>query len=579
MSNRTTWTEFSLKTVLIFLVLAVPLIAAEPWPLDSDWVGLLGYDWNNLADAPDIPNCYADVVVDDNGYAAYFWTTETTIYFRLVLECTPIKVDPDNLWQFAWFVAFDVDEDNSPDWATMVGGISEVLTIAYNTGIDDDPETVVYSVADPLISGEVRVANAGWATFPGATYLDWQIPYSELIVPGYDRNITPTTSLRMILTTSSNEQLSVKDAAGSSTTLSGAFASSSTITLGNPGSFGSIYDSRDPDPLNDLGVWYRGETLTVDGKGWPPSGSSYYNGGNLNLQILDALQTIVWSGTITYDANGDLATVPAWPIDNTPGPGIYVITVEDPRNPGIWLSYDTFTISAPVMHIAKVVSPDSVDSGSNITYTISIWNSGDAAGNLVSVIDNLPTGFNYIPGSTSGLTTADPSINGQKIDWSGTWPIAIAGQPADSVTLSFSVNVGTLRGLHNNFASAGGSNFNLITTGNAAPVQVLGPSLVLSKIVDSATANPGSVLTYTIVFSNIGDGAAIAIYILETIPVNTTYIENSVSGSNLILQYSHDNGASYDASQTAPVTSLSFQRTIPLAPGESGTVSFQVTVD
>ncbi|NQV15600.1 DUF11 domain-containing protein [bacterium] len=416
------------KAIMVYFILSAPLIAAVPWPLDSEWIGLLQFNWNNLDDPADIPNCYADVINDENGYAAYYWASETAIFYRLTLRCTPMKVEPDNLWQFAWFVAFDVDDDNSPDWATMVGGISEVLEIAYNSGVDNDPETVVYSINDPLISGEVRVADAGWPSFPGATYLDWQIPYSALTVDGYDRNITASTPLKMFLTTSSNEQLSVKDAAGPSTTISGAFANAATIVLGNPGSFGFLYDTRDLDPASNLGVWYRGETVTVSGQGWPPSGSSYYNTGIRNVQILDTLLTVVWSGTITTNANGDVAAEPAWSIDNSTVPGIYVLAVEDPRTPGVYLTYDTFTISAPMMNISKIALTDSVESGSNATYTISVWNTGDTAGDLVSVIDYLATGFSYVPGSTSGLTTADPVIVGQELTWSGTWAVDLADQ-------------------------------------------------------------------------------------------------------------------------------------------------------
>ncbi len=105
------------------------------------------------------------------------------------------------------------------------------------------------------------------------------------------------------------------------------------------------------------------------------------------------------------------------------------------------------------------------------------------------------------------------------------------------------------------------------------------PQLSLSKSVDKNNAAPGEELTYTIIYSNIGDANATAVIILETIPDNTTYVTSSAAGSGITILYSHDDGNNYDTSETPPVTNLQFQRAAALTPGESGSVTFKVIID
>ncbi|MDM7925864.1 MAG: choice-of-anchor D domain-containing protein [bacterium] len=104
------------------------------------------------------------------------------------------------------------------------------------------------------------------------------------------------------------------------------------------------------------------------------------------------------------------------------------------------------------------------------------------------------------------------------------------------------------------------------------------PQLVLSKSVNKASALPGDELTYTIGYENIGDGNATAVTVLETVPSHTTFITGSVTASGMNVTYSHNNGASYDASDSAPVTHIRFQRPTALAPAESGEVTFKVRI-
>ena len=107
------------------------------------------------------------------------------------------------------------------------------------------------------------------------------------------------------------------------------------------------------------------------------------------------------------------------------------------------------------------------------------------------------------------------------------------------------------------------------------------PELTLTETVNLSVAAPGDTLTYTVVYLNVGVGLAKAVVVDEDIPENSTYVENSAAGDGveMNISFSHDNGNSYDFSQSAPVTHIRFARQPILPPGGDGTVTFKVVID
>ena len=62
--------------------------------------------------------------------------------------------------------------------------------------------------------------------------------------------------------------------------------------------------------------------------------------------------------------------------------------------------------------ITKGISPNAImaDTPGTFTYTIDITNVGTSNVKLEYIGDTLPAGFSYVPGSSSGVTTADPTV-------------------------------------------------------------------------------------------------------------------------------------------------------------------------
>jgi len=103
-------------------------------------------------------------------------------------------------------------------------------------------------------------------------------------------------------------------------------------------------------------------------------------------------------------------------------------------------------------------------------YTITISNPNTAAATLNSITDTLPTGFTYTPGSSTGATTADPTIAASTLTWAG--PIAVP--PGGTAVLHFGVTVSSTPGTYTNQATADAGADTVAGTGPTAPITVGG---------------------------------------------------------------------------------------------------------
>lgn len=145
--------------------------------------------------------------------------------------------------------------------------------------------------------------------------------------------------------------------------------------------------------------------------------------------------------------------------------------------------------------VTKTVDRPTVDAGDTVTYTIDIANAGTAAANLTSIVDELPPGFTYVPGSTTGATTADPSLSGSTLTWavSATVPAATGSTPGTQ-SISFDVIVSDTAGTYVNTATAVATDASVIGANGVAPVQVVG-SATTTTTGDTTTTTTGDTTT------------------------------------------------------------------------------------
>ena len=138
----------------------------------------------------------------------------------------------------------------------------------------------------------------------------------------------------------------------------------------------------------------------------------------------------------------------------------------------------------------KTADAASVVAGGSDGYTIKVQNPNASAVQLNSISDTLPSGFTYAAGSTSGVTTANPTVAGQGLTWSGPFSVPAGG----SVTLHFNVTASTTPGTYFNNAGADGGSFSVVPTGDTAAVTVTQATTSTSS---STTTTIGGTTTTT----------------------------------------------------------------------------------
>lgn len=158
----------------------------------------------------------------------------------------------------------------------------------------------------------------------------------------------------------------------------------------------------------------------------------------------------------------------------------------------------------------SLTTPDAENS-----YSIVITNPNTSEATINSVTDTLPEGFTYVVGSTSGLTTNEPTIEDQVMTWTGPF----LAPPLTSVAIRFDVRTPLVLDTYFNEATADAGEVTVAETGPTAPVTVVECLLefeVADLVVDetSGTAEvvvrrPGYTREATVTLTTI-DGTAVA---------------------------------------------------------------------
>ena len=519
--------------------LVCPLAGA--WPTDGQWVPVYR-GGAILQDANGDTNGARNIVSDATHAAAYLWNDGVSIFFRVRLDADPSGQGGQGLLQpFGWGVEFDTNQTAASfEWVIMVDGISkdETISLWQNTvqgtlgDPGDKPELLAASI---LLTGNFRVVQAD-TSFNGDRdyFLDYLFPYA---VFKQKTGLTDSSPLRVFEGSSSSANTLSEngaDLAGASDLLAG--FSDYVTPLGPRPTTGTVKFVADLSGAGDVTLVSAGNPLFVRvDDGDQNTDATARNTVTVTLVAPSGdsvTATLTETGINTGVFTASVPTTAAVPVsgDGTlqvaRGETVTVRYVDalDANLQANQLRTDQVEVLGAKLAITKTVTPGTVVAGGTVTYTITFGNSGTEAGNITQVQDFLPAGFSYVAGSTTGVTTTDPSVSGQTLAWAGNWAVAVGG----NATLSFQARASSAGGTYYNNVTASGSNFVAATTGNTAPVQVGAPQITLAKTVSAATAAPGAELVYAIAYRNAGNGSAHTLLIADSIPPYTTYVAGSL---------------------------------------------------
>lgn len=138
---------------------------------------------------------------------------------------------------------------------------------------------------------------------------------------------------------------------------------------------------------------------------------------------------------------------------------------DDILDSNVFLQAGSLTTADPLT-TAKAADSPSTPAGGGNGYTIAVSNPNATAITLNTITDTLPDGFTYQAGSTSGATTADPSIAAQVLTWTGPFTVPGEGQ----VSLHFGVTVSSVAGDYLN--EAGGTAEGAAVSGTGPTAQI-----------------------------------------------------------------------------------------------------------
>ncbi len=286
----------------------------------------------------------------------------------------------------------------------------------------------------------------------------------------------------------------------------------------------------------------------LDSSTWSTSGSTISAGGNFAFDTSNNVISINAAGAssmtsgeaagTTYDGATPLlgASTPV-----TPGAHSLYLSIFDQGDQ----TYDSAVFlddlfvghseegcvpGATTLSTSKTADSASTEAGGENGYTITIENTSGASATLDSITDTLPEGFTYTPGSTTDATTADPSLEGQTLTWEGPFDVPAHG----SISLHFDVTVSSVEGDYDNEAGGTSSDAAVTPSGPTATVTVTPapeptPPDVGLTIDGPVSGSTGSDLTYVLVATNHGPGAATDVSVSYVVPPGATLQSTSTS--------------------------------------------------
>ncbi|MEM1177831.1 MAG: hypothetical protein AAGM22_05775 [Acidobacteriota bacterium] len=288
--------------------------------------------------------------------------------------------------------------------------------------------------------------------------------------------------------------------------------------------------------------------------------------------ILDPGESVALSFTVLLEGG---AMPPTTTIDNTANATVSSLPGPDAEE-RVYSAIDDEQVLVPSLMVTKTPSPASTVAGGTVTFTIEIGNMGDAAANNLVVFDTVPAntssaanpGWFVAPAPSTAPCAGSPA--GTTCFTEIVAPLG-AGSTTD-VTFAVVVDSPLPPGVVSFVNQAQVDSDELPPKDSDEPVVPINaaPDLVITKDDGGVTLSPGSPVTYTLSYDNVGTQTATGVVITETVPANTT------SGTNPGWEVAPV-GSGVPCDTRLPGTTCVFSvGTLPV--GGGGTASFTVVL-
>ncbi|WP_139142085.1 VCBS domain-containing protein, partial [Alteromonas lipolytica] len=282
---------------------------------------------------------------------------------------------------------------------------------------------------------------------------------------------------------------------------------------------GDVSDTAGADAQLELTLVSKGNTSPVT----PVASSSTSSSNGTEVTGDFGTLTIGADGSYSYDLNDDNTTVDALNSDDQLSDVFsYQITDADGST-----STATLTIlilgatdgSAPTIDLglSKTVDNATPNLGDNVSFTLTVSNTGPDTATNVVVTDQLPAGFTFVSSdgsydSSTGLWTVGSLASGA----SATLTIVATTIDSSAVTNTASV-------------TADQTELDNSDNTDSATVDAQAIDLAISKTVDNASPNLGDNVSFTLTVANTGPDAATNVVVTDQLPAGFTFVSSDSS--------------------------------------------------
>ncbi|HET6380345.1 MAG TPA: SpaA isopeptide-forming pilin-related protein [candidate division Zixibacteria bacterium] len=203
-----------------------------------------------------------------------------------------------------------------------------------------------------------------------------------------------------------------------------------------------------------------------------------------------------------------------------------VATVGASNHPTL-MPEDDVTVQCPGLNIMKTAGPSPIDAGEDVSFTVTVWNTGPGTALDVTVHDELPAGVEWgtpmvVGGNGDECSLASSMVPGQPAEWSFDCSLGDLGPvdgPEDGVQIVISGSTDREDcGLLENLATADASNHDEVGPAEAS-VLVTCPAVAIEKVNDQTDpVLPGTVVSYTLTVT-VSDGPAEDVVVTDVLPL------------------------------------------------------------
>ena len=175
--------------------------------------------------------------------------------------------------------------------------------------------------------------------------------------------------------------------------------------------------------------------------------------------------------------------------------------------------------------VTKIADHASGSPGTDVTFTLNVENSGDAALPKVFVSDLLPEGMSYISSSDSGVN------NSRFINWSNVGLLAAGASKSLQIVASIDGPISGTKILTNRVDVVAQPEHGANAIANAtAAVQAEEAGITISNIADPTQGPRGTLINFTLTVTNNGTASLPHVFVSDLLPAGLSYHSSSAGG-------------------------------------------------